>query len=316
MKLLSPCVLFVLFFTLWVNPKCAAQEKTHPYPQLIENLDAYCEQVVDNKSKEELRAVSDLITKVKKSSYGSWPKAKSKIRKVFYSIVVDEEDYSEYLLDNIENKYGHQQNTITKEDYDLVRNNQILFLLIFDKVLSNEYPFKLVRSSMFYELVIYNIKQNDRVADIGAGTGNFGLFLTLSGLDLEIYLTEVSQWKLEFLKKRNADYTQVDSTQLPTIVEAAATVTNLESKFDKIIIRNTLHHIVEYASVLADIKMRLAPGGILYVTETLEDADAEDRCEKAFSKRTLNRMLRKADYHIIEKRRTSRHRVTYACRPK
>lgn len=125
------------------------------------------------------------------------------------------------------------------------------------------------------ELDFYHFKPGQTVASIGAQCCHIEAALAASTDSVTFYLEDIDSSKFkkeqtEFVwnyyaklrgKPMTCDYTMIlgdeRSTSLP------------ENTFDKILIINSFHEFTFATEMLADIKKKLKPGGILYIDEAL-----------------------------------------------
>jgi SAM-dependent methyltransferase len=125
------------------------------------------------------------------------------------------------------------------------------------------------------ELDFYDFRPHQTIASIGAQCGNWEAALASTTDSIHFYLEDIdtssfNQRQVGFAwhyydsllgRPMTSTYTLVtgneESTQLP------------DDLFDKIIIINSFHEFTRPGEMLADIKTKLKPGGILYIDETV-----------------------------------------------
>lgn len=131
-----------------------------------------------------------------------------------------------------------------------------------------------------HELSIYNIQKGEKIAEIGAGKGDFIKTISQNYDDLKIFVNEIDtnysntfDTKLYFLNlndDKNISYTSVlgnaKSTNLP------------HNSFDKIIIRNTFHHFEFPGEMVINLKQILKPDGKLFILEKFIDEIKDPEC--------------------------------------
>lgn len=98
-----------------------------------------------------------------------------------------------------------------------------------------------------------------RLLDIGCGDGEN--LLRFAGLPACRVGLEVSWSRLRLARQQRLDVLQASGERLP-FPDAA---------FDMIYVAHVLHHIADYPAVLAEIRRCLAPGGVLFLVETVTD---------------------------------------------
>ena len=145
-------------------------------------------------------------------------------------------------------------------------------------LLEDKYPFKIiVDSALIAEFAYYQINPGERVAEVGAGMGNFAILLHLVYPDNELYINELGAHQVRVLSNGLDHY--LESTDL-TIIEGTTRSTMLpKAYFDKIILRNSFHHMQRKKPMLKSLIANLKPGGKLYMIEGLKELGF--KCSKA-----------------------------------
>jgi ubiquinone/menaquinone biosynthesis C-methylase UbiE len=98
-----------------------------------------------------------------------------------------------------------------------------------------------------------------RLLDIGCGEGEN--LLRFDGLPLQRTGLDVSMPRLQRARQEGLDVLCARGESLPF----------LSNSFDLIYVAHALHHIADYRGVLAEIRRCLAPGGVLFLVETVSD---------------------------------------------
>ena len=98
-----------------------------------------------------------------------------------------------------------------------------------------------------------------RILDIGCGDGENLLRFTASGA-YRVGL-EVSFPRLREAREHGLDVLQGSGDKLPFP----------DHSFDMIYIAHVLHHIAAFGTVLAEMRRVLAPGGVIFIVETVTD---------------------------------------------
>ena len=126
------------------------------------------------------------------------------------------------------------------------------------------------------ELDIYNFKSGETIADIGFGTGWLEGITLLKYDSLTFYANEIDNYSLHRLDLRINKYLELrgkDNTNKLVKVKGTKRRTNLpETTFDKVVLRETLHHFSYQTEMLHDIWKILKPKGKLYIHEPLVDS--------------------------------------------
>jgi predicted methyltransferase len=123
------------------------------------------------------------------------------------------------------------------------------------------------------ELDFYKFKPGEKVASIGALCGNWEASYAAASDSIIFYLEDIdtthfNERQISFSwhyydslreKAMNSSYSLITGTETATLLP--------ENIFDKILIINSFHEFTRQAEMLADIKTKLKPGGILYIDE-------------------------------------------------
>jgi SAM-dependent methyltransferase len=119
-------------------------------------------------------------------------------------------------------------------------------------------------------LVALGLREGQRVADIGAGSGYFALrFARHVGAGGRIFAVDISRDMLAEVEKRAAAAALVNVT---TVLAAPDDPKLAPRSADIIFVCDTWHHIERRAAYLAKLKSALAPGGRLVIVDFHEDA--------------------------------------------
>ncbi|AQQ54860.1 class I SAM-dependent methyltransferase [Planococcus lenghuensis] len=107
------------------------------------------------------------------------------------------------------------------------------------------------------------VKQNDEVADLGAGNGYFTIPLaqmvskTVTAVDIEPRMLAMLQENAEREKVGNIQCVQSDLESIPFG----------DRSFDKVLIAFVIHEVEDPDKVLVEVRRLLKPGGIVLMTE-------------------------------------------------
>jgi ubiquinone/menaquinone biosynthesis C-methylase UbiE len=168
-----------------------------------------------------------------------------------------------------------------KKELEFLNKYPELFLLMEDKFISRDYPYRLRHHHfMFDELFVCKVDTHHIVAEIGVGTGFFAYLLSRVFRPRAYHLNEIDTSIVYFFPKINKFHE--DSLQNDCqLILGNETVTNLQGKYDKIIIRNTFHHFKKKALMLENIKQHLAPAGELVVIEVFQE-DSDETLDETY----------------------------------
>jgi ubiquinone/menaquinone biosynthesis C-methylase UbiE len=142
------------------------------------------------------------------------------------------------------------------------------------------------------EIKLYGFKQQEVVADIGAGAGSFERALSKYCDSLEVFVNDIDASVLEPLNTQLILLETLDKKNIAyTTVLGNDTSTNLPSrKFDKLIVKNAFHHFQCPVEMLEDFKRVLKKKGRIYIVDVLkEEAGEKPACALFLSRRDFLR---------------------------
>lgn len=160
----------------------------------------------------------------------------------------------------------------TEDDLRVIVENKDILDLIFEDVLRWKYPFAIdPETEIFKEILAYDIKKGEKIAEIGAGTGMFSLLLAMFLPDVELFVNELDKDFLEYTtKKFIAIFGSNLEENAVSMIKGGRRSTSLEGyDLDKIFLRNTLHHILYTEDMLLSIENSLKSDGMLLVKESI-----------------------------------------------
>lgn len=140
---------------------------------------------------------------------------------------------------------------------------------------------KVIVDSWGKSLSFFDIKEGDKVADIGSKSMTFVGVLSIftpkanfycEDIDSACTTTEQAQKVLNYYSKIKGE--PINSTITPIIgTETSTTLPN--NFFDKVIIDNSLHEFSEKVLMMKDIRKILKKNGVLYLRESLGRTNGE-----------------------------------------
>lgn len=188
----------------------------------------------------------------------------------------------------------------TKSDLDVLSQHIDLIDLINWGLVESEFPYKIKRKyELIRQLDFLHLIPGEIVADIGAGNGMFAQLISMMGIKLKIYMTEIDGSIVHYLKDKLKQ--DVHNEMEAEVVKGLDYETNLPEKVDKIILRNTFHHFSEEEMMLSSIKQSLKPDGRLFVYESIYKSDATDNCKKELTEPEIRNPIKKAGFHLIRR---------------
>jgi SAM-dependent methyltransferase len=111
------------------------------------------------------------------------------------------------------------------------------------------------------------IERGSTVADLGAGTGYFTIYLsTVVGEQGRVYAVDTEPAMLEYLKKR----TDMSQDRVVPVVAAPDDPKLPDGQLDVVLVVNTWHHIPNRAGYLPKLQRALAAGGRVAVVDFRE----------------------------------------------
>ena len=125
------------------------------------------------------------------------------------------------------------------------------------------------------ELDFYHFKSGQTIASIGAQCGHWEAAYAATTDSATFYLEDIDSSKfkkeqIEFVWNYYASLRGKPMTSNYKMILGDEKSTSLpENLFDKILIINSFHEFTFVTEMLADIKKKLKPGGILYIDEAL-----------------------------------------------
>ncbi len=164
-------------------------------------------------------------------------------------------------------------------------------------LLEEKYPFKIiVDSTLVDELTFYQIKTTDRIAEVGAGMGNFAILINLLYPNNELYINEIGAFQTMALTKGFDHY--MDTSNV-SIIEGTTRSTMLPKYyFDKVILRNSFHHMSRKKPMLKSLIANLKKEGVLYIAEGLEELGFS--CSKSITKKEILKHTQKQGLQLTD----------------
>lgn len=200
--------------------------------------------------------------------------------------------------------YCRAKYSMDEETVNLILDHSDLFGLLLEGVLMPNYPFIINgETTILGEVEFYELEANQKIAEIGAGTGIFSILLGVLDKNFEISINELSSNKITFLEKRVDRHDDFLNTELIEVVKGSKSSVKLEKKeYDRIIIRNSYHHFSKEKKMLASIKKALKPGGKLCLFEPVIEniIDKEFACSSTKSRQSILSELNQAGFILEE----------------
>lgn len=283
----------ITIFLFLQNSALVSQEGKFNPEHLLTNFKSYKESLMpqDSLKKEMLLQLID--------KWASNPDSTTPIKalyKISEGCNVYGFSFSEIHYSSIER--GHEsyfRHGYNYNDSIAIIENFELFELIHSGFLKPEYPFQIQKDKIVDAIKHYELKEDQTIADIGAGMGEFALLIGLTDLDLKIYVTELSNYAYKHLKSKLKDNLGMDIRCKYFTVKGKEKSCELPEKVDKIILRNTLHHFSNKKRMMKSIKKMLKDDGQLYILET---EYSNSKCELSLRSETIKSIIEKRGFRI------------------
>ncbi len=189
----------------------------------------------------------------------------------------------------------------------IVEENLDLFGLVFQQILKPDFPYGINPKTAFMDEVVFiGIKDGDRIADLGAGSGEISFLWSIIFKDLELYMTEIGEVQLEVMNFKSKKIESIDTSNAIQILRGTKKKTGLEGEnLDKIVVRQTFHHFKKKKAMLASIKSSLKPDGelILIEAEPYLWHGRQMGCKKAMFQPEIESILKKNGFILIDSER-------------
>ena len=138
------------------------------------------------------------------------------------------------------------------------------------------------------------LKRNQIVADIGAGTGYFSVRLAKSEAAPKVYAVDIEPSMVSYLRERAAR----EGLAKVTAVQAAANTPNLPEPADLILIVDTYHHIGDRVAYFRRLAKSLKPGGRVAIIDFKADSPEGPPKEFRFPPEQFKSEMGKAGYRL------------------
>ena len=179
-----------------------------------------------------------------------------------------------------------------------------LNVLAANKIVKPEKPFQLSKLDSFWkEISAYQLAEGEAILDMGAGNGFLSFILSLSGLPLDIYASEIDPDFRQSIVDKNASLSSIANRNNITTVVARENDLGLDSVLlDKIIMKEVFHHLEFPEQILFAVKKNLKKDGTLILVEGTRDLPAPkgSRCPKSTTKKKIVNALEKAGFRLTE----------------
>ena len=147
-------------------------------------------------------------------------------------------------------------------------------------------------------------QQHDTIADIGSYDGYYPLIYSIFTDSTNYYLNDISESGFVYFDKIKAICTKIKGNEISnnfTIVIGQDDSTNLKDhQFNKIVVRDALHHFKSINTMLTDIKRIMKPNASLILYEPIRgrNINTESLCKGAMTAEDLLILLNKNGFAL------------------
>lgn len=188
---------------------------------------------------------------------------------------------------------------LTEVDVGIIKDNAALLDLILLELIKPEFPFNIdPKTDFFQELAEYDIKESDKIAEIGAGLGAFSFIMNRLFPKISLFINEIDRASINYIELKKF----ADKEGNPKLITGNKKSTMLEEEeLDKIIIRESFHHFSKPEEMLASIRVSLKQNGLLFLFESVKELDKNnDICPKALHKVDLIKSIELYGFRLIK----------------
>lgn len=198
--------------------------------------------------------------------------------------------------------------SLSDADLSILAVNNDLYGLVGLGVLELEYPYKVDPDfKLRHELLFYDIQNGDAVAEVGAGNGEFSLVLGAVYDSLILYINELDPSYVAHIWHKARSLEPVLTGDSVIVIHGKYRTSKLShGYFDKIVVRNTLHHFEEMRPMLRSIHKALKQDGVLLIRENTRDPWSAARCPEAMFLSKIIRKVERAGFVLVDEMRNGK----------
>lgn len=135
---------------------------------------------------------------------------------------------------------------------------------------------------------------NDKVLDLGAGTGYFSLRIAKAYPNVTVYAADVEPDMVEYLRKQTAQ--RALPNHIPVII--AGNSVELPHQVNTVIVVDTYHHIDNRPSYFGALKKHIVHGGKIVIVDFKPDSPEGPPPDHRISKAQLITEMEEAGYSV------------------
>ena len=173
-----------------------------------------------------------------------------------------------------------------------------------NNIIQTKAPYKLDDLSEFWkEISFYDIRSGQRILDLGAGNGFISFILALSGIETDIYLSEIDESIIPYLNQSIESVEVIAlSADLHLIKGGEKNIGTDTMQFDRILMREVFHHLKYPSEIFSSIKKNLAENGSVIIVETTRDVDIgkQRRCPQSTTKEKIIEFVTANGFRLVE----------------
>lgn len=141
------------------------------------------------------------------------------------------------------------------------------------------------------------LQPDDKVADIGAGTGYFTVRLARAVPKGTVFAVDVEHAMLQHIEKRAAN----EKLANVRTIHAASTSPNLPAPVAVVLIVDTYHHLPNRPAYFAALRQSLEPGGRVAIVDFRKDAPEGPPPEFRFDPEQIVSEMKEAGYALAQR---------------
>ncbi len=167
------------------------------------------------------------------------------------------------------------------------------------------------------DLEFIKLKPHDTVADIGSFQGYFPATYSIFSDSVVFYLNDVNAEGFEYLDSIKIECERIKGVEVTNqfnVVIGTEYSTELPSnQFNKVVVRDAIHHFKYPDSILIDIKRIMKPNARLIVYEPLKNPEIDNKtlCKGSMTKEEFLELMSKSGFKLTEKRSAGNDRCWF-----
>lgn len=220
-------------------------------------------------------------------------------------IAFDIEIYNQSYLNtfmHLKKHYPSSRFTTSISEFDLrtIHEHSALLELLHLKFLNDQSPYSIrVNENWISEYAFFNIEENDKIAEIGFGTGWFTLITSKMYPNVMIHANEIDIQKVKYLDKVISTLSKTNKNRNIVTVTGDNKNTNLpEGKFSKIILRKTFHHFKKPRAMMKSIQDGLDKKGKIYIMEPVLNESQSSLCPDTLPREKIMRIIKNSGFSV------------------